>query len=184
MSWRRLQFFFGAALCFVAAARADPIVGQIYSGTIVDVDGNKSGTADGRVTVLVFCSTQEISKAQAVGARIPDHCLANPDYRMITILRFDRKRSAPMCAIIKAVARRRLDGEAKQLQPRYKTKNIARDPRKDVFAAADFDGAIGSQFGIASDSSAFQVLVLGRKGELLRRWTEVPTADELTAALK
>jgi hypothetical protein len=184
MSWRRLQFFFWAAWCFVAATLADPTVGQVYSGTIVDVDGNKSGTADGRVTVLVFCSTQEIGKAQTVGARIPGHCLANPDYRMITILRFEKKRSAPMCAIINAVTRHRLDAEAKQLQARYKAKNIARDPRKDVFAAADFDGAMGSQFGIPTDSPAFQVLALGRKGELLQRWTDVPTAAELETVLK
>ncbi len=184
MSWRRLQFFLFAAFGFVSATLADPIVGQIYSGTIVDVDGNKFATADGHVMVLVFCSTRDTSKARTVGDRIPDYCLGNPDYRMVTILRFEKKHHAAMCAIINAVARHRLDREAKQLQARYKAKNIARDPRKDVFAATDFDGAIGSQLGIAVDSTAFQVLIFGRKGELLQRWTDLPAPAELATVVK
>ena len=184
MRWRRLQFFFLAAFGLVSSTFADPIVGQVYSGTIVDVDGNKFATADGHLSVLVFCSTRDTNKAQTVGERIPEHCLGNPEYRMVTILRFEERRSATMCSIINGMARRRLDREAKQLQVRYQAKNIARDSRKDVYAATDFDGSIGSQFGVPAGSTAFQVLVVGRKGELLQRWTEVPTAAELATVVK
>jgi hypothetical protein len=89
-----------------------------------------------------------------------------------------------MRAIINALVRRRLDGEAQRLQTRYIAKKITRDARKDVFAVTDFDGTVGSQIGIPADSIAFQVLVLGRKGELLARWTDVPSPEQLAAVVK
>jgi hypothetical protein len=103
---------------------------------------------------------------------------------MITNLRFEKKHHAPMRAIVNALIRRRLDAEAKRLQTRYAAKNIAHNPRSDVFTVADFDGSIASQLGITIGSTAFQVLVLSRKGELLQRWTDLPTAEELAAVVK
>ena len=184
MSRRRLQFFFFATLFFVLPARADPIVGHAYSATIIDVDQNKLATADGHVTIIVMTSSANVEKAKSVGDRVPEYCLGNPEYRMITILRFAKSHHAPLRMIVNALVRRRLDAEARRLQPRYLAKKIARNPRSDVFAVADFDGTIGSQLGIPADSIAFQVLVLDRKGELLRRWTDVPTTEELAAVVK
>lgn len=184
MSWRRLQFFFFASALFVGGLSAGPVAGQIYSVALVDVDQNKFATADGHVTILVATSSADVDKARSVGDRIPDFCLANPTYRMITIVRFDKKYHAPMRGIINAIVRRRLDREAQPLQQRYQTKNISRNARKDVFAVTDFDGGIASQLGLPAGSNAFQVLVLGRKGELLRHWTEVPRAEELATVLK
>ena len=184
MSRSRLQFFFFATLFFVSPVRADPIVGHTYSLTMIDVDQNKFATADGHVTIIVMTSSTDIEKAKSVGDRVPEYCLGNPEYRMITILRFAKNHHAPLRMIVNALVRRRLDAEAKRLQPRYLAKKITRNPRSDVFAVADFDGTIASQFGFAADSITFQVLVLDRKGELLRRWTDVPTAEELAAVVK
>ena len=184
MSRRRLQFFFFAALFFVSRLGADPIVGHAYSVTMIDVDQNKFATADGHVTIIVMTSSAEVEKAKSVGDRVPAFCLGNPEYRMITILRFAKNHHTPLRMIVNALVRHRLDAEAKRLQPRYLAKKITRNPRSDVFAVADFDGTIAPQFGIAPDSIAFQVLVLDRKGELLRRWTDVPTAAELAAVVK
>ena len=183
MSRARLQCFFVIGAIFTAAF-AGSVLGQTYSVTLTDVDGNKFATADGHVTILVVTSSTNTDKARLVGDRVPDFCLANPTYRMITVLRFEKKHRSPMRRIINAVVRRRLDSEAKRLQQRYKAMNMTRDARKDAFAVTDFDGTIGSQLGIPAGSTAFQVLVLARNGELLRRWTDVPTADELSAALK
>jgi hypothetical protein len=184
MSRRRLQFFFFAALLFISPVRADPTVGRAYSVTMIDVDQNKFATADGHVTIIVMASSADVEKVRAVGDRVPEFCLANSEYRMITVLRFQKSYRAPMRMITNALIRRRLDAEAKRLHPRYVAKKITRNPRSDVFAVADFDGTVGSQLGIPPGSTEFQVLVLGRKGELLRRWTNVPTAEELAAVLK
>src|ERR1700704_4644876 len=155
MSRTRLQFFFFTALFFISLVRADPIVGHAYSLTMIDVDQNKLATADGHVTIIVVTSSDDVEKARSVGDRVPEYCLGNPEYRMITILRFAKSHHAPVRMIVNAVVRHRLDAEAKRLQPRYVAKKIAHNPRSDVFAVADFDGTIASQFGIPADSTLF-----------------------------
>ena len=179
----RLQFFFFAAALGLTAS-AGFAAAHSYSFAFTDVDGNKLSFTDHSITIVVVTTSKETDKARIVADRVPDYCLANPAYRMITLLRFQGKHYAPTRAVINAMVRRRLDVEAQRLRQRYVAKNIARDARKDAFAVTDFDGAAGSQLGIPAGSMAFQVLVLGRSGELLRRWTDVPTREELDAVLK
>ncbi len=94
MNRRAPQFFFFAAFALflsTALLRGALSSGAIYSLDFVDINGNKLSTADGHVTVLVLATTADWEKARAVGDRVPDYCLGNPDYRMITIIRFIRR---------------------------------------------------------------------------------------------
>jgi hypothetical protein len=164
---------------------ADLAVGQTYRINLADVDGNTFSTADGRaITVLVLTTSNDPSKAQLVGDRIPDFCLSNPAYRMVTVLNFQKKRLATTRVVLRALIRRRLDSEAQRLQSRYREKGISRDARKDVFAVPDFDGSIVAQLGLPFSEATLRVYVFGKKGELLRKWNDVPRAQELAAALK
>ncbi len=185
MRLRTLQFFFSLGLFFFGARAllADLSPGQSYVLSFVDVDGNTLFTADGHVTVVVLTTQSNIDRARTVGDRVPDYCLGNPTYRMITVLNF-KNHSRPMRMILTALTRRRLDAEAKRLQPRYEAKKLAHDARRDIFAVADFDGAAASQLGAQRESSAFRVFVFGRSGELLRQWDDVPSAAELAAVVK
>ena len=91
---RALQFFFLiGTLIFLPAARLGGAlsIGATYSLGFVDIDGNKHSTADRHVTVIVLTTAADKDKARTVGDRVPEHCLGNPDYRMITIIRFARK---------------------------------------------------------------------------------------------
>ena len=91
---RALQFFFAAVIAPLLPAtlvRGALSTGAIYSLSFVDINGNKLSTADGHVTVLVLATKSDWEKAHVVGDRIPDSCLGNPNYRMITIVRFTRK---------------------------------------------------------------------------------------------
>jgi hypothetical protein len=160
---------------------ADPEIGETYALKFVDVDGNTQSTADGRITVLVLTTKAGFSKARMVGERVPDRCLANPAYRMITVVKF-AKHSMPLQKFFTVVARGRLDKEAAILQERYVARKIERNARRDVFAVTDFGGAIASQ--LQSEQSVFRVLVFGPKGELLRRWDDVPTTEQLADVLK
>ena len=186
MRLRRVQFFFVATLLCLHCLPllAGPSVGQIYALNFTDVDGNTLSTADGHLTVIVLSKQADVDKARLVGDRVPEHCLGNPTYRLITVIGFENGHSRPTRMILNALARRRLNAEAKRLQPRYLAKKLTRDPRGDVFAVLDFDGAIAGKLGIPVGSSVFQVLVLDRKGKLLERWTDVPTAEQLAAVLK
>jgi len=182
---RTLQFFFSIGFFFSGACAllGNLSLGQIYVLRFVDVDGHTLLTADGHVTVVVLTAQSNIDQARAVGDRVPDYCLGNPTYRMITVLNF-KNHSRPVRMILTALTRRRLDAEAKRLQPRYDAKKLARDARRDIFAVADFDGTATSQLGLQPDSSAFRVFVFGRSGELLRQWDDVPSAAELATVVK
>ncbi len=174
----------GAICLSTSLLLAELTVGHSYSLRFSDVDGNSFSTADGHFTVLVLSNKANSDKAAAVGARIPDFCLANPNYRMITIVSFETKHSRPVRAVIRAAIRHRLDSEAQRLQKRYEERKINRDARHDVFAVADFDGAVLDQLNLKPEAGAFRVLVFGKNAELLKEWAEIPSADELAATLK
>jgi len=184
---RALQFFFFAAiaLCFQTVPLLGAVsIGSTYSLSFVDIDGNKLSTADGHVTVLVLATTTDWGKPRAVGERIPDYCLGNPNYRMITIIRFVRKHGTIVSAVARGVVRRRVAEEARRLQTRYNAKNIARDANSDIFVVTDFDGTVSSQLDGGPQGAGFRVLVFGRDGKLLAQWTDVPSAKQLAQLLK
>jgi len=184
---RALQFFFVAAIAPVLSAtlvRGALSSGAIYPLTFVDINGNKLSTADGHVTVLVVSTTADREKARAVGARVPDYCLGNPTYRMITIIRFTSRHTVIGRRVATALIRHRVREEAKQLQTRYDSQKIARDPRGDIFVVADFDGTASSQLDGLGEAPTFHVLVFVRDGKLLAQWTDVPSAKQLAEVLK
>ena len=182
---RALQFFFAVAITFFPPLLSGALShGTIYSLSFVDIDGNKLSIADGHVTVLVLATTADSEKAREVGDRVPDYCLGNPDYRMITIIRFIIKHGPIVRKIAMAVVRRRVTEAAKRLQNRYDAKKIMRDARQDVFTVTDFDGNAASQLEEPAGATDFCVFVFGRHGELLAQWHEVPSAKQLAAVVK
>jgi hypothetical protein len=184
---RALQFFFFIATSFflpAALLHGSLSVGANYSLNFVDIDGTKHSTADGHVTVLVLTTPADREKARTVGDRVPEHCLGNPDYKMITVIRFTRKHTAIGRRIATALVRHRVNEEARRLQVRYDGKGIKRDARNDIFIVTDFDGSVSSQLGEAEGERAFCVSVFGRNGELRAQWHGVPSAEQLAAAVK
>ena len=183
MKARARQLFSFLTLCFLSHLNGEPAENKTYSLKFSDVDGHELSTAGGPTTVLVFVAPGNLAKGQTVGDRIPDFCLGNPNYRMITFVE-TKNHSAPIRALFKSTARRRLDAAAKKLQLRYDAKKISRNARADVFAVIDFGGKIAGNFASPSSTSDFRVVILGPDGSLRQRWTDLPSADQLTAALK
>ena len=164
---RALQFFFFiGTLIVLPAARLNGAlsIGATYSLGFVDIDGNKHSTADGHVTVIVLTTPAEREKARTVADRVPEHCLGNPDYRMITIIRFARSHTVVGRRIATALIRHRVNEEAERLQARYEGRKLQRDARKDIFVVTDFDGSVSSQLGEAEGATDFCVFVFGRNG--------------------
>ena len=175
-----------AAAIFVSAMSlfADPELGKIYRISFADVDGNTFSTTDGRTTTVVLTERSNIDRARAVGDRIPDFCLGNSNYRMITVLAFEKDHSRPVRAVLTSLMRHRLDSEAGRLQSRYNQLRVSRNARQDVFAVADFDGSVTAQLGAKAGPQLFRVFVFGKNGELLKQWNDTPSAEELATALK
>lgn len=158
--------------------------GQRYALNFVDIDGHKLSTADGHVTVLVLATTGDSEKVRAVGDSVPDHCLGNPRYKMITIVRFTRKYAAIGRNIATMFLRHRVKEEARRLQARYDARKIVRDAGSDIFTVTDFDGTVLSQLGGQTEAAGFHVFVFGKDGELLKQWDNVPATNGLAAVLK
>ncbi len=177
-----VQIFFALLLGF--ELRAAPVIGQIYAMDIVDLAENKISTADGRITTLVLASSDESARAQKVGDNTPDFCLGNPKYRMITALEFVSHHSTPVRAIIRKLARRRVETAARALQARYDANQIKRNARDDVIVATDFDNVVAARFGVPLGAHTFEVLVLDGKGELRAHWNDVPSREVLESALR
>lgn len=184
---RAHQFFFAAMAAFFVLGEllhGAVLIGQTYALRFVSIDGRTLSTADGHVTIVVLAITANWEKARAVGDLVPDYCLGNPNYRMITVIRFIRKHGPLVRKIAMAVVKRRVTEEAKRLQSRYDANKITHDARQDIFTVTDFDGSVSSQFDESAESGSFRVLVFARDGKLLAQWTDVPSANQLATVLK
>lgn len=158
-------------------------MGQTYRISFNDIDGDTLSTAEGHITTVVLIGKANVDKADLVGDRTPDFCLGNADYRMVTVVTFETKHSRPVRAFMTSVMRYRVDAEGKQLQLRYDQLKIARNARKDVFAVADFDGVIAGQLDEKPGATLFRVFIFGKNGGLIKQWSDLPTAQDLSAAL-
>jgi hypothetical protein len=180
-----LHFFFFAGVFFALAKllSAELSVNKTYSLILVDLDGRTFHTDDGHVTVIVLTTPAHLKKAETVGDRVPDYCLGNPTFRMITVIKL-KNYIAPVRAFVASVGRRRLESESKRLQLRYNARKIDRSARRDIFAVVDFNGKATSLLGGLSPMSDFRTLVFARDGKLLQEWNQVPTRRELAAVVK
>ena len=184
---RALQIFLLVTITVLVPAallRGTLSTGATYSISFIDIDGNKLSTADGQVTIVVLTTPAERPKARTVGDRVPDYCLGNPDYRMITIIHFTGRHMTIGRRIATAFIRHRVREEAKRLQARYDAQKISRDASRDIFVATDFDGMMASQLGQPAGANDFCVFVFGPTGELRAQWHDVPSAEQLAAVLK
>src|ERR1700674_781545 len=157
--------------------------GNIYQLTFTDVDKRQLSTADGHVSIITVVTRKDEHKEQAVGESFPRAYVGDPKYHLIQLVNFQQNIFPPFRGMVAAIIRNRLNAEAKELQKTYAEKHIARDARHDIFVIADFDGKAVSQLGIAPTSSEFAVFVFDGRGRLVRRWSDVPSAEALTAAI-
>jgi hypothetical protein len=179
-----LQYFLLATILTGATAPANELhLGNVYPLTLNDVDRHQLSTSDGHVTIVTVVTRQDEQKAQQVGDRVPHVYLGDPKFRLITIVNFQRSIFLPFQGITMAIIRSRMDAEAKDLEKVYVAKHLTRNPRLDIFVVADFDGKAVSQLGIVPSSSEFAVFVFDGGGRLVRRWSDVPSVEALSAAL-
>jgi hypothetical protein len=184
---RALQIFFAAVVLPVGLTK--PLHGALSSGQryivkFSDVDCRAISTADGHVTVLVLTTTEDLTQAHVVGDHVPDYCLGNANYRMITVLHFKRRHTRLGRAIAMTLMRHRINEEAKVPHTRYNALKISRPAREDIHIVADFDGSVSAQLGAQPSATGFHVFVFGRDGELLEQWDDVPSAQQLAAVVK
>src|SRR4051812_32043412 len=181
MRWRSLQIFSLAILLpIIPATIAAP---PSYTLEMTDVDQHVLSTADGHLSLIVAARTNELDKVRTVGDLAPAECVGNPKDQFITLITYEAEPPLPARMVVASVARHRLDAEGKRLQERYTAKSLDRDARQDCHAVLDFDGTIAAKLDVPP-STTFQVIVLSGSGQVLGRWNELPSAEELAAAMK
>ena len=183
VSARRFQLSLLVILWLGCSAVGHAADSKVYDLKLADVDGNKFSTTDRHVTLLVFVTSENPQDAQTIGDRVPDFCLGNPKYRMITIVEA-KEHSNPIRQVFEAVARRRLDTAARHVQERYDRNRIQRHARRDVFAVIDFGSSIAANFTDQSSGFKARAVILGPNGELRQEWNQLPSAEALAAALQ
>ena len=182
---RAFEFFLTLAVLVSASlVRGTLSTGNTYSINLIDIDGNKHSTADGHVTIVVLTTSADRERARIVGDHVPDFCLGNPAYRMITVVHFTGRHMAIGRRMAIGFIRHRVREEAKRLQARYDAQKISRDAKSDIFVVSDFAGTVASQLGQPAGATDFYVFVFGPSGELLAQWHGVPSTNELAAAIK
>ena len=183
---RHLQCFFVLLVSFASATVINGAAlrpGETYRLTFRDVDGKDLSTADGHITIIAVVTRHSEDKARQISQRVPDHCIADPKYRYVTLVNFQRGLAGPFQGITRAIIRGRLDNEAKRLQPKYAARKVNRDPRRDLYVVADFDGSAVSRLGMAPASNEVAVFVFDGSGRLVQRWSDVPPEDALAKAV-
>ena len=176
--------FFAMALLVSAHAETTPLtIGETYRLVFTDVDRNQLSTADGHVTIFIVTTRQQEDKARALGDSVPDEYIGDPKYRCVTVVNFQGRIHPAFHAVTNAIIRHRLNQEAKRIQPRYSKAHLTRDPRRDLFVVADFDGTVLNQLGLAPSSTEFAAFIFDGGGRLLRRWNEVPVQSVLAEGL-
>jgi hypothetical protein len=187
VSVRALQIFLSLATAFLLPAipaRGALSTGNTYSISLVDINGQKLSTADGHITIVVLTTSADREQARTVGDHVPDFCLGNSAYRMITVVHFTARHLAIGRRMATGFIRHRVREAAKRLQARYDAQKISRDAKSDIFVVTDFDGTIASQLGHSAEATDFSVFVFGQSGQLLTQWHNVPSTEELAAAVK
>src|SRR5438876_9244100 len=158
--------------------------GQRYAVKFSDVDGRALSTANGHVIVLVLTAREDLTRARAVGDHVPDYCLGNANYRMITVLNLRKRYTRLGRAIAMTLVRHRVDEEAKRLQTRYDAMKIAHPARQDIYVVADFGGMIAAQLVPCPGWTRLRLFVYGVQGGLLRQWDDVASYPVIASAVK
>jgi hypothetical protein len=177
---RSLQLFFVPLFALSAA----PCPGQPCRFVVTDVDGDRLSACDGHVTIVTIMTRRDEAKARAVGDNVPHQYLGDPHFRLITVVHLQDRLSSLFPSLTLALIRHRMDVEARRIQPIYTAKHLRRDARDDMFVVADFEGEIAVSSGEASSLDEFAVFVFNQAGQVIRRWSDAPSSEQLRAALE
>jgi hypothetical protein len=181
---RCLQMLSVALVYATVALASQPLApGGVYNLKFQDVDGQDLTTAGGHVTIITVATRETEDKARTVADLVPDRYIGNPKYRYVTLVDFAGKLPRALQGLTRTIIRGRLDHEAKLLKPQYEAKQIARDPRKDIYVIADFDGNAAERLGVPRPSADVTVFLFDTRGKLVARWSGVPPEEPFVKAL-
>ncbi len=157
-----------AVLSAMAPLRAAPPGGEPI--TAVDADGRVWAlNKPGRVLVVIGNDPGTSREARDCGKAL-DEFQGRSDFRAVVLVDL---RGYP-AGIAPGYTRRRmqkdLDAEALRVAPFYRKNGNPGDPRRDIGAIPDFDGAVCARLGWGPRQEGLRVVVFGWDGREAARW--------------
>jgi len=175
----QILFFIFSTASLLAEPREG---GRVARLEFEDVDRHRLSTSDGHVTLLVVIDRDTEALARTLGDRVPSQFIGKSALRMITVVRFESLKGRAFRYVANALIRKHRDAHIADMRAVYGAKQIARDPRDDIFVVADYDAAISNQLHLAQ-TTKFAAFLFGRDGRLFSRWNQVPSAEVLASAM-
>lgn len=167
---------------FPCGALASPTAS---SGVLVrDIDGrNRDLRKSGKVSVVMYTNADLEEQSRTLSSYM-DSFRPRSDFAFIQVL--DMRGEVPPIVrntVVKEV-KRHLDKEAARLAPIYRKSGANRDPRKDLSTVVDFSGNVLGSLNWGNHYDDVRLLVYNKKGELVKRWDQMPDAESLRQFIK
>ena len=154
----------------------------------VDIDGHTlTLDAPGHVTAVISSSPETQNRTRDAGGLL-DRYRGRTDFRIVIVVDLRSSFAGVFPGIVRSQMRESLEAEAARLKPFYLAHGNPRNPREETEAIADFDGALCEKLAWADTPDRLRVVVFGRNGKELGRWSDLtdyaPLQKTVSAALE
>lgn len=145
----------------------------------VDADDHRvTLNARGRITVVFLCSEQTQKEIRDAAGKI-DPFRGLEKFRVVAVVDLRDSLGSMVGGIVKWRMQDDLDDEAERLTPYYRANGNQKNPRPDLSAVPDFNGAICKALGWPKVSNKLRAVVFGPDGKALKRWDDLENYQEL-----
>lgn len=134
--------------------------------------------ATGRVTAVFLC-TEESQKEIRDAAGKLDKFRGLANFRVVAVVDLRDSLGSMVEGIVRWRMQEDLDEESERLTPFYRANGNDKEPRPDLCAIPDFNGAICKALGWTKVSNKLRCVVFGPDGQPLQRWDELKNYTEL-----
>ncbi|PAW78235.1 MAG: hypothetical protein B9S32_08575 [Verrucomicrobia bacterium Tous-C9LFEB] len=132
----------------------------------------------GRVTAVFLC-TEESQKEIRDAAGKLDKFRGLSNFRVIAVVDLRDSLGNMVEGIVRWRMQEDLDEESERLAPFYRANGNNKEPRPDLCAIPDFNGAVCKSLGWPKVSNKLRCVVFGPDGQPLQRWDELKNYTEL-----
>lgn len=145
----------------------------------MDADSQRvTVNAPGRVTAVFLC-TEESQKEIRDAAGKLDKFRGLSNFRVIAVVDLRDSLGSMVEGIVRWRMQEDLDEESERLTPFYRANGNNKEPRPDLCAIPDFNGAVCKSLGWPKVSNKLRCVVFGPDGQPLQRWDELKNYTEL-----
>ncbi len=148
----------------------------------VDVDGRPVQlNATGKITAVLSSSPDTQDRTRTAGAAL-DRFRGRKDFGLVIVVDLRGSLAGLAQGYVRDRMKRDLDSEAERLRPSFAANGNTGNPRAELEAVADFDGAVVDALRWNKDSGKLRATLFGPDGREIRKWDDLRDPRELDRA--